>query len=152
MSNEHHDPYMEREKWPEPSRCPDCGAVFVGGRWTWRSAPDPANEVACPACRRIADAYPAGIIEIRGTFFDEHREEILNLIHNTEATEKETRPLERLMDIELGEDAEDATVVTTTGIHLARAIAHKLERRFHRQARIRYPEEQNMIHVDWETD
>jgi hypothetical protein len=51
------------------------------------------------------------------------------------------------MDVE---ESGGRLVVTTTGIHIARQIAHKLARRFHQKARIRYARQEDLIHVDWE--
>jgi len=71
-------------KIKEPSVCKGCGAVYTGGRWTWNDAIEEASEVHCPACMRTADNYPAGRIKLSGLFYQDHREEILNLIQNVE--------------------------------------------------------------------
>jgi hypothetical protein len=34
-----HDPYKSRRKLPEPTACPECGAVFREGRWQWVEVP-----------------------------------------------------------------------------------------------------------------
>jgi len=34
-----HDSYKSSRKLSEPTRCPECGAVFLKGRWTWGVAP-----------------------------------------------------------------------------------------------------------------
>lgn len=118
-----HDAYQERGKWPEPTVCTTCGALFADGKWIWQKAPAGSYTIVCPACQRIADNYPAGHLMIKGSFFEQHREEILNLVHNTEKQEKGEHPLERLMAIV---DEKDHTMITTTGIHLARRIGEAL--------------------------
>lgn len=121
IKEKRHDAYKETGKWPEPTLCPECEALFIHGRWSWEKSPKEANKTTCPACRRIADNYPAGYVEIKGNFFLEHQEEILNLARNVEKQEKSERPLERIMAIT---DNKDHTLVTTTGIHLARRIGN----------------------------
>ena len=32
------DPYRDEAHWPDPCRCPDCGAVYHQGRWQWAEA------------------------------------------------------------------------------------------------------------------
>jgi len=127
--------------------CDTCGVVFHGGRCSW-GAP-PLGDVAgglCPACERVRDRYPAGTIRIPGGL-DAAREELEGLVRNAEAAERESHPLERLMDVAVGPEGD--MVVTTTGIHLARAIAHKLERRLHKKAELRYPDEQRLLFVEF---
>lgn len=144
----HHDTYAGRAKSPAALVCERCGLVQHAGRWT--PGPPPLTDVAtglCPACERIRDRYPAGTLRLPASFL-ERRDEVLSLIRNAEEAERAEHPLERVMDLEDGADG--GLTVTTTGIHLARAIASKLERRFHRTARLRYPEEQHLLHVDWE--
>ncbi|MDD5035907.1 MAG: hypothetical protein PHE55_14250, partial [Methylococcaceae bacterium] len=55
-----HDPYKSRSKPQEPTVCPDCGAIFHGGRWQWGETPADAHQEPCPACHRIRDKLPAG--------------------------------------------------------------------------------------------
>ena len=42
-----HDPYKTRLKLPEPTVCPQCGAVYHDGRWDWATRPEPAHEEVC---------------------------------------------------------------------------------------------------------
>ncbi len=142
-----HDVYYEQCKWSEPTVCTGCGAVFVNGRWTWQTKPELATEVICPACRRLTDRYPAGRIKISGPFFNEHRREILNLIHNVEHQEKQQRPLERVMSMKV---SARQVSITTTGIHLARRIGQALARAYYGQLSFRYPDGDKSIRVFWQ--
>ena len=147
FKDQRHDTYQEQQKGPDPARCPTCGAVFIEGRWTWQPGPPDAHEVVCPACKRIADDYPAGFIEIKGPFFDRHREEILGLIRNTEEAEKQEHPLERLIAIR---KEEEATLVTTTGVHLARRIGKALARAYDGELTTQYAEAEQHVRIVWE--
>ena len=142
-----HDVYRSREKWPEPTQCSKCGAVFVGGRWAWKPSVKAVNQAVCPACRRIADHYPAGLVEIKGSFFGMHRSDIENLIRNVERMENAEHPLERIMAIT---DEADYTVVTTTGIHLARRIGEALARAYKGDLTLHYGEGEQSVHLRWE--
>ncbi|MFQ5803831.1 MAG: BCAM0308 family protein [Candidatus Methylomirabilales bacterium] len=146
IKEKRHDVYQARRKGPEPAVCPECGAVFVGGRWLWSKAPKEASTAMCPACRRIADNYPAGYLEIRGSFFKEHRDEILALIRNVEALEKGEHPLERIVSVT---DGEGGASVTTTGIHVARRIGEALARSYKGEFSFQYGEGQKTITLHW---
>jgi NMD protein affecting ribosome stability and mRNA decay len=147
IKEKRHDVYRSREKWPEPTVCSDCGARFVGGRWTWESGPDAVHETVCPACRRIRDDFPAGYVQIRGSFFTDHSDEIRNLIRNLEEAEKPEHPLERLIAVR---DDDGGILVTTTGIHIARRIGEALERAYQGALEIQYAEGAKRIRVFWE--
>jgi NMD protein affecting ribosome stability and mRNA decay len=147
IQEKRHDVYRSKEKWPEPTLCSGCGALFVGGRWTWKRSSGEENKVSCPACRRIADRLPAGTIEIKGEFFKRNREEIINLIRNVEKQQKEDHPLERIMDID---DGRGATVVTTTGIHVARRIGEALSRSYKGDFSFQYGDGEKTVRVSWE--
>lgn len=147
IQEKRHDTYEERGKWPEPTVCSECGVAFSNGRWVWLEPPaENANVVVCPACQRIKDKIPAGYVEIKGGFFSEHREEMLNLIYNLETQEKGERPLERLMDIS---DEEDPALVTTTGIHLARRIGEALLHAYQGDLDFSYGDAEKIIRVTW---
>jgi hypothetical protein len=63
-----HDPYQSKSKLPEPTICPQCGAVYHQGRWTWTKRPVQAHEEMCPACQRVREKYPAGFLALSGRF------------------------------------------------------------------------------------
>ncbi|SMO49110.1 BCAM0308 family protein [Fodinibius sediminis] len=139
------DPYREQMKYKEPARCTGCSALFINGRWSWEDTNEAASEALCPACRRIEDHYPAGIVEVGGSFFEDHRFEIMHMVQNIARVESEEHPLERIMNVE---DNEESTVVNTTGMHLARRIGHALEQAYDGELDISYDAE-NYVRVSW---
>lgn len=147
VQQKRHDVYRTREKWPEPTQCTVCSAVFTKGRWTWETVQDPVNETVCPACRRVADNFPAGIVEIRGPFFDDHRVEMMHMLRNVETQEKEAHPLERIMKIR---EEEDFTLVTTTGMHLARRLGEALSRAYKGDLAFQYGGAEQCIRLQWQ--
>lgn len=147
IKEKRHDVYLRNSKIPEPTQCGNCGALFINGHWTWNQASDKVHIGICPACQRIADNYPAGIIKISGNFFNEHREEILNLVFNIEKQEKGERALERIISTQ---EKRDHTLVTTTGIHIARRIGEALSRSYKGEFSFQYAEGDKTIRVHWQ--
>jgi NMD protein affecting ribosome stability and mRNA decay len=146
IQEKQHDVYRE-DRGPEPGLCTECGALFVNGRWTWKKTGEVTYKVICPACRRLADNYPAGYIQIKGDFFKNHRDEILNLIRNEEKQEKGEHALERIMSIT---NENDHTLITTTGVHIARRIGEALHRAFEGDFSFRYADNEMSIRVYWQ--
>ncbi len=144
-----HDPYQTRSKLPEPTLCPQCGAVFHEGRWTWARPPKEAHEHLCPACRRSNEKYPAGTLTISGNFVKEHKDEIIGLVRNQEELEKGEHPMHRIMAIE---EQEDGLVVPTTDIHLPRRVGEALHRAYEGELDFHYDEESYLIRVKWRRD
>jgi NMD protein affecting ribosome stability and mRNA decay len=142
-----HDAYKARHKLPEPTVCPQCGAVFHAGRWQWLPRPEQAHEEMCPACHRIHDVFPAGYVSVGGAFFRDNRDELLNLVKNAEERAKAEHPLKRIMKIE---DADDGILVTTTDIHLARGIGEALHHAYQGELEFHYNEQENLLRVVWE--
>lgn len=147
IKEKRHDVYQERAKWPEPTRCTSCGALFVNGRWTWQEAPPKSYETICPACRRIAERFPAGYVEISGLFFVEHHDEILNLIHNVEKQEKGEHPLERIIAVSR---TGNHLLITSTGHHLARRMGEALASAYKGELFFQYAEAEDSIRVHWQ--
>jgi NMD protein affecting ribosome stability and mRNA decay len=88
MRESRYDSYHTTKKLSGPTLCTQCGAVFAKGRWSWQEKPVEFGKTVCPACQRIEDQYPAGIIHLNGEFMNSNRKEILQLIRNTERVEK----------------------------------------------------------------
>ena len=144
---ENHDPTKADRKLPDPTVCPDCGATYLNGRWSWEEAPAEAARHRCSACERTRTNYPAGHVTVRGRFAREHRDEILRTARNTEAREKAEHPVNRIMHTT---EDEDQLVIQTTDLHLAPAIGKALQHAFHGKLRIDY--EEDIVRVDWSRD
>jgi len=141
-----HDAYKAKAKLPEPTVCPQCGAVFHGGHWQWRAVPAGAHKETCPACHRIHDHFPAGFLTMKGEFLHSHRTEIMNLVRNQEKHEQAEHPLKRIMAVE---EKNGAILVTTTDIHLARGIGEALHHAYQGELEYHYNPEQNLLRVSW---
>ena len=140
------DSYKTKGKLPEPTVCPDCGAVFHAGHWQWLAKPKDAHQTTCPACHRVRDHFPAGYVSLDGEFFASHEQEILQLIRHREAQEKAGHPLQRIMAIE---KTKHGTLVTTTDIHLARGIGEALHHAYQGELEFHYNSDQNLMRVSW---
>lgn len=141
-----HDPYKSLGKLPEPAVCPRCGAVFHKGRWAWAARPARAHEETCPACHRIHDNYPAGILTLSGPFLEEHKEEILNAARNQEEEAKREHPLCRIINIE---EKREGIVITTTDTHLPRRIGEALWHAYHGELNLHYGQDPRLIRMSW---
>lgn len=149
---EFHDPYLR--PWHErgDTFCPQCGVTYQAGRWTWQhlAHKDKAEEETCPACRRIAERVPAGQVTMSGSFVKPHSEEICHIVRHAEELEKPEHPLERLMSIS---DTADGLLVTTTGMHLAKRLAHALDEAFKGgELHTHYKEEDCFVDIHWKRD
>lgn len=149
LEQEIHDPYMTRAKHIEPTVCPECGVVYNNGRWQWLpEIPSGANKELCPACQRIQDKVPAGYLTLKGEFFSQHQDEIMNLLHNKVDAEKSQHPMKRLMDAETQEDG--STLITFTDMHLPRGIGEAIERAYEGELEIQYTEQAGILRVYWQ--
>ena len=141
-----HDTYKVREKLPDPTACPECGAMFRNGRWTWGSPPADAQRTLCPACHRIRDDYPGGYLTLAGDFAREHRGEIVALARNVESREKGEHPLKRIMDVV---DEDDHILLTTTDPRLARNIGDAVHRAYQGELEYDYLPDESLLRVTW---
>jgi len=140
------DPYQALRKPHEPAVCTGCGAFYHQGRWQWGRAPDGAHNEQCPACRRVADHLPAGMVTLPSDFVESRRVEIVGLLRNEENAEKGEHPLNRIIEIE---HTSEAMVVHTTDIHLPHRLGNALKRAFHGELDMHFDENGYFARVDW---
>ena len=141
------DPYAPRGKLVDPTACTECHAIFRAGRWAWGAPPADAARVVCPACRRIADAYPAGVVHLRGDYAAAHRAELVQLVRHIEERERAEHPLKRIIAIR---EAEGALEITTTDSKLARGIGTALRRAHDGVLHASATSRENLVRVSWE--
>ena len=149
------NPYYEKRKYPEPTKCPECGVVFKDGRWQWPEQiagklPNEINEILCPACRRKRDRYPGGFFYLSGKFLENHKEEILNTIKNVIDEVMTQRPLQRVMWME--EKEYGIIEIATTSEHLARHLGEAVNNAFRGDFEVNYSESQKLARVYWHRD
>jgi NMD protein affecting ribosome stability and mRNA decay len=141
------DAYKAKGKLSEPTVCPECGAVYRGGRWQWTDAPANAHKETCPACHRVHDNYPAGFVTLAGPFFDGHCEEIRRLIQHHAEHERTEHPLKRIIAIE---NKDGAMLVTTTDTHLARGIGEAVRHAYQGELKVDHTPGENLVRVYWQ--
>jgi NMD protein affecting ribosome stability and mRNA decay len=140
------DPYQRQQKLDDDTICPQCGAVYQKGRWQWGTRPENGHEALCPACRRINDKFPAGVVELRGPLGPQQKDEIIHLARHQEEAEKGEHPLNRIINID--EDT-NGIVIKTTDIHLTRRIGEAVERTFHGSLNEDFDEGGYFVRVNW---
>lgn len=143
------DPYRRRAKPSGPTLCPDCGAVFHDGRWQWMQAPVEADRERCPACQRIRDDYPAGIVQLSGSFVLEHLDEIRALARHQEEAEKAEHVLNRILAMR---DLPEGLEIATTDIHLPRRIGEALRSAYGGDLEFHYERERYFLRIRWSRD
>jgi len=143
------DPYRQPQGAPAVACCPVCHAVSMRGHWQWRTAPPGAATLVCSACQRIADHVPAARVVLDGSFEAANRNELIALVRHREAQLQAQHPMERVMAIESGEQG---TVVTTTGVHLARDVGNAVQHAYRGKLAIDYRNAETELHVHWHRD
>ncbi|AWJ87983.1 ATPase (plasmid) [Azospirillum sp. TSH58] len=144
-----HDPYKRAAKLSDPTVCPQCGAVYHHGRWSWGLPAVDAVKEVCQACHRANDRYPAGTVTLSGGFLGSHRDEILAAVHHQERLEKDEHPLHRIIDVE---DRDGNVVVTTTDVHLPRRIGEALHHAYAGDLDFHYDKDAYYVRVAWKRD
>jgi hypothetical protein len=138
--------YDRSGKAHEPLVCPECGVVYQDGRWHWAARPEKASESLCPACRRIQERAPAGVVSLTGPRVAALKHDIIQLARHQEQAEKPEHPLNRIMDIE---ETRQGLVINTTDIHLPRRIGQALRRAFRGTLQTKFEEHGYFVRVDW---
>lgn len=136
--------------YADPSVCMKCGVVYHGGTFEWQEKPPKgAEKMTCPACKRIEDNYEGGHVILEGSFLKAHRTDIVNIIKNTEASQKKQRPRERVIDTV---ETEDRLDIRTTYEHIARRIGEAVHKACKGELKLQYPEGEKYVRVLWKRE
>lgn len=142
------DAYQEKGGVRGAAYC-SCGAVFNNKRWYLEEGGSKRHEghdLVCPACKRIADRNPAGIVSLSGDFLAAHESEIHNLIDNTAQGAVMKNPLGRVMDIKMDKDG---VTITTTDVKLAQKIGREVYKSHGGQLQFIWSHAEAPVRVTW---
>ncbi len=147
------DVYISRDGIKEVAICTGCKALYWNKRWysdenesTKLSLDMVRNEVVCPACHRIQDKNPAGIVTFSGDYLMEHEELILNTIKNAEEKGRVKNPLARIMEIKR---AGKTLTVTTTNDKLAQKLGRDIFKAHSGKLDYQWSKEESFVRVNW---
>lgn len=141
-------PYGEKGGVEGTAQC-ECGARFSNKRWYGGEGDKPAagrQRLVCPACRRIADRNPAGIVMLSGNFLAARKAEIDNLITNTVDISSRKNPLGRIMETTR---TKEGITITTTDVKLAQKIGREIFKAHGGDLRFQWNHEEDLVRVNW---
>jgi hypothetical protein len=95
----------------------------------------------------MRDKVPAGFLTVSGSFFDAHRDEILNLVDNKVDEQKAQHPMKRIMDI--AEREEGGVVITFTDVHLPRGVGEALASAYEGEFDVHYTDNAGIVRAYW---
>ena len=148
------DPYIPEEGLKEPALCESCRGVYHNKRW-YRDAEayaelqksTDAHRVTCPACQKIAEGYPEGIVTLRGDYLWEHEEEIRHLLHNEEEKTLAKNPLARI--IRITREGNELQIETTEE-KLAEHLGRTLNKAHQGDLAVSWDSDHDLCRVTWE--
>lgn len=150
------DPYLLDIKPDEVAVCKECRSVYAGQRWELESQAEKdirdAEKIVytlCPACQKIRDRMPGGVLTLSGEFLGKHMQEIVNLINNENRESMEINPLERVMSM----DEEDGSLtILTTNEKLAQKIGRSVYKAYSGNVEYKWSEDRKLVRVNWHRD
>ena len=148
------DPYVMLKTPKGPAICRKCKAIYANKRWYLDEviarklvASPRTQKLVCPACQKIRDDYPEGLVTLKWSDLRDHEAEIKGLITNVEARAVSVNPLDRVMKIE---KRKGELEVQTTNDRLAQRIGRALVRAFKGKAVYNWAHRDMMVRVTWQ--
>lgn len=144
------DPYIQKFSNAESAICRGCHATYQNKRWSIgydaKNGSKGAKIILCPACRKIKDDFPGGIVKLRGAFLQEHETEIMNMIRNEEHRAMGFNPLERIIQVL---KTREGIEVKTTNEKLAQRITRRLERAYQGKTAYKWSNGTKLLRTEW---
>lgn len=136
------------------SVCEGCQAVYRNKRWYTgpevMKAGTMTMKVVCPACLKIRDNFPGGIVTLAGSYVLPHKREIIKLVKNEEDRARGFNPLERVMSIK--ENGRGSIIISTTNEKLAQRLGRAIKKAFHGDVKYHWSHDNKLVRVDWERE
>jgi len=148
------DPYVPEGGLKEPAVCRECHAVYRHKRWQLPLVDVAGFEndpsvlwVNCPACQKIAEQYPEGIVTLAGDYLWHHEAEIRNILSNEVERVRAKNPGARIIKM----TKEDGRlVIETTEQKLAEHLGRTLGRAHSGTLQVDWSGSPRMCRVSWE--
>ena len=149
------DPYLPKGASKKITVCEGCHAVYKKKRWY--ADPNIYNAAVtirdtsvsvCPACLKIRDNFPGGIVTLKGDYVLSHKQELLNLIKNEEARARGFNPLESVMSVK--ENGYGGIVISTTNEKLAQRIGRAIKKAVRGDVTYQWSHDNKLARVDWQ--
>lgn len=148
------DPYAMVKAPKGPAICRKCLAIYADKRWRFDTVQAPklaasprTKKLVCPACQKIKDDYPEGLVTLQWSALREHEPEIRGLIANVEARAVSVNPLDRVMKTVRRKHQLE---IQTTNDRLAQRIGRALVRAYKGTAVYKWAHRDMMVRVTWE--
>ncbi len=148
------DSYLPRGASRRISICEGCRAVYMNKRWYIGSKLDDLGSksetaaTVCPACSKIRDNFPGGIVTLKGDYVLKHKQDLMNLVRNEEERARGFNPLERVMSVR--ENGYGSIVISTTNEKLAQRLGRAIKKAFHGEVAYHWSHDNKLVRVDWE--
>ena len=145
--------YLPKGGSRETAYCRKCGVFYRNKRWTVDAAElekikgeAGASTLVCPACQRMEDDNPAGIVTLKGDYLLEHEDEILNALKHAEAKWRASNPLGRIMEIR---QEKDLMAIATTDDKLAQKLGREIYKAHKGNLHYQWNEDEELVRVSW---
>ena len=149
------DPYLppKGKGLADVSICKDCNAVYHNKKWfldaklyEQKKKLKDINWVICPACKKTKENVPNCVVTLKCDFLKEHKQEILNLIHNEDERSKNYNPLKRIMKIN---EKKGEIEILTTSAKLAQRIGSILFKAYSGEVEYKKHDNAKFMRVEW---
>ncbi|HEY6873778.1 MAG TPA: BCAM0308 family protein [Geobacteraceae bacterium] len=153
MAERSTDVYLPKGGSKEVALCSKCSAFYWNKRWSSDAAELSAAQaeagtstVVCPACQRMHDDNPAGVLTLSGDYLLQHENEILNMLKNVEADSRAKNPLARIMEIN---QEKGLLTIATTDAKLTQKLGKEVYKAHKGELHFKWSQADSFIRVNW---